>query len=231
MIKESAMHLTDCFIELITYIVYFQKTVTGKQPPYEQVKADVVRLLTQSETCLKAGHFSQEDYDQARFMICAWVDEVILSSPWNHKDQWQREQLQRIYYNTTDAGEEVFERLNGLGLHQRDVREVYYICLALGFMGRYCKKGDEYLLEQLRASNLKILTGSSVGVPALERTELFPEGRPSEFVEKGPKRRRFRFTAPVIIGLAGPVVLFALLLIIYHFILDGIGENFFRTMP
>ncbi len=225
------MHLTDCFMELIAYVTYFQKTAAMKQPFYEQLKADILRLLTQSEDCLKKGLFSKEDYDQARFVICAWVDEVILGSSWNQKIQWQREQLQRLYYNTTEAGEEVFERLNTLGLHQRDVREVYYLCLALGFKGRFIHPGDEYLLEQLKTSNLKILIGSSVGIPSLERAELFSEAYPIKSVEIGPQKRKFHFSIFTLIGLAGPVLLFGLLFLIYRFSLSGIAENFLRTVP
>lgn len=225
------MHLTDCFMEVIVYAVYFQRTVAMKQPHYEQVRNDILRLLTQSEDCLKKGLFPQEDYDQARFVICAWIDEVILNSAWDKKNQWQKEQLQRIYYHTADAGEEVFERLNTLGLHQREVREVYYFCLALGFMGRYCHKGDEYLLEQLKTSNLKLLMGSSVGLPSLERTELFPEAYPTEAAKMGPKKQRFRFSVLTLVGLAGPVFLFGLLFLIYRFALSGIGENILKVIP
>lgn len=225
------MHLTDCFIELMAYMVYFKKTVSTKQPHYGQVKEDISRLLSESERCFKEGHFSQGDYDQARFMICAWVDEVILNSPWNEKHLWQREQLQRIHYNTTDAGEEVFDRLNALGLHQRDVREVYYLCLALGFMGRFVHREDEYLLEQLKASNLKLLTGSSVGLPSLERTELFPESQPIESVASAPTKGRVLFSFLTLAGIAGPVLLYVLLFWIYRFVLSGIGESFLRTMP
>jgi type VI secretion system protein ImpK len=160
------MHLSDCFMPLIAYTSYFLKAADRRQPSYEQVKADVQRLLGQSEGWVKKGLFSQEDYDSARFGVCAWVDEAILSSAWSQKGQWQKEQLQRIYYQTTDAGEEFFEKLNGLELHQREVREVYYLCLALGFAGRFCKPGDETLLDQLKSSNLKILMGRSVGLPA-----------------------------------------------------------------
>lgn len=225
------MHLTDCFMEVIAYTVYFQRTVATKQPHYEQVRNDILRLLTQSEDCLKKGLFPQEDYDQARFMICAWIDEVILNSAWDNKNQWQTEQLQRIYYNTADAGEEVFERLNTLGLHQREVREVYYFCLALGFVGRYCHKGDEHLLEQLRTSNLKLLMGSSVGLPSLERAELFPEAYPIGALEKSPQKQRFRFSVLILVGLTGPAFLFGLLLLIYRFTLSGIGENILKLIP
>ena len=224
------MHLTDCFMELVAYFAYFRKTVSTKQPPFDQVKADVIRLLSQSEDCLKKGLVTQDDYDQARFAICAWVDEVILSSPWERKNQWQRELLQRIYYNTADAGELFFERLNTLGLHQRDVREVYYLCLALGFMGRYCHEGDEYLLEQLKSSNLKILVGSSVGIPSIERTDLFPEAHTVESAEIEPQKRKFRFSISNLIIIAAPVVLFGLLFLIYKFTLSGVGGNFLSAL-
>lgn len=225
------MHLTDCFIDLVAYVTYFLKTAAANQPPFEQVRADVIRLLNQSESSLKQGLFSQEDYDRARFAICAWVDEALLSSSWKFKGQWQREQLQRLYYQTTEAGEEFFEKLNGLGPHQRDVREVYYLCLALGFMGRYCHKGDEVLLDQLKTSNLKLLVGSSVGLPSLERTELFPEAHPTESAKLGPQQRPSHFSIASLVALGAPVVLFGLLYLIYRFALGGIGENFLRTVP
>ncbi|MBI4848462.1 MAG: DotU family type IV/VI secretion system protein [Nitrospirae bacterium] len=225
------MHLTDCFMDLVAYVVYFQKTVNVRQQPYDQVKADIMRLLTQSEHCVKKGTFNQEDFDQARFAICAWVDESILASAWNQKGNWQREQLQRLYYNTTEAGEEVFERLNNLGLHQREVREVYYLCLALGFKGRYSKQGDDFLLEQLKASNLKFLMGSSVGLPSLERAELFPESYPAQAVEIAPQKKKFDLSIFTIAGIAAPVLLFGLLFLIYHFTLSGVGDNILRTLP
>jgi type VI secretion system protein ImpK len=225
------MHLTDCFMELVAYIAYFQKTVSTKQPPFEQVKTEIMRLLIKSEDCIKKGIVTEADHDQARFAICALVDEAILSSPWSEKNQWQREQLQRVYYGTAEAGEEFFERLNTLGLHQRDVREVYYLCLALGFMGRYCKKGDEFLLEQLKSSNLKILLGSSVGIPTLERAELFPEAYSTSAVEMEPQRPKFRFSMVSVITIAAPLFLFGLLFLIYTFSLSGIGENVLSALP
>ena len=225
------MHLTDCFMELMAYVAYFVKTGAVKQPPYDQVKSDVLRLLTRSEECVTKGWFSKEDYDQARFMICAWIDESILASAWQHRGQWQREQLQRLYYNTTEAGEEVFDRLNALGYHQKEVRELYYLCLSLGFRGRFLKPEDEYLLDQLKTSNLKLLLGSSVGVPSLERTDLFPESYPAESADLGTQKRKFRFSIFTLVGLAGPVLLFGLLFLVYHFSLDGIAEHILRTAP
>jgi type VI secretion system protein ImpK len=214
----------------MAYVTYLLKTVESKQPAYEEVKSNIRRLLTESEANLDRGPFTRDDYDQARFAICAWVDEAILSSAWNQKNFWLKDQLQRLYYNTTAAGEEFFDRLSVIGLHQREVREVYYLCLALGFTGRYCHKNDEYQLEQIKTSNLKLLLGSSVGLPSLERSDLFPEAYPSGTTELGKQKIRVGSRLVSAICLAGPVLLFCILYVIYRFTLGGISENFLRTV-
>ena len=222
------MRLTDCFMELVAYVAYFLRTAATKQPPFDQVKVDIQRLMSESEDRFRQGSFSQEDYDLARFAICAWVDEAILSSLWNEKGRWQGEQLQRLYYQTADAGEIFFERLNAIGLHQRDVREIYYLCLAMGFMGRYCHEGDDYLLGQVKTSNLKLLTGSSVGLSSLDRTELFPEGYPVDTGEADAQKGKFRLSGFTLLCLGAPIGLFIVLFIIYHFILSNVGETILK---
>ena len=98
-------------------------------------------------------------------------------------------------------------------------------------MGRYCHEGDEYLLEQLKTSNLKLLIGSSVGLPSLERTELFPEAYPAQPDEVGPQKARFRFSTFTLVCFGFPVVLYLVLFLIYRFVLNNIGETFLSTLP
>ena len=217
-------------METMAYVTYLIKSAETKQPFYEEVKSNIRRLLTESETFVSRGLFTKDDYDQACFAICAWVDEAILYSTWNQKSFWLKEQLQRLHYNTTDAGEEFFDRLGAIGLHQREVREVYYLCLALGFTGRYCQKNDEYQLEQIKTSNLKLLLGSSVGLPSLERADLFPEAYPNGTTKIGKHVNWVGSRLVTAICLAGPVLLFCILYLIYRFTLNGISENFIGTV-
>jgi type VI secretion system protein ImpK len=111
------------------------------------------------------------------------------------------------------------------------VREVYYLCLAMGFTGRYCNPGDEFLLEQLKTSNLKLLSGSSVGLPSLERGDLFPEGYPADSSRPAPEHKRSPFSLFSLACLAGPAILFLVLFVIYRFALSGIGENILSRIP
>jgi type VI secretion system protein ImpK len=221
------MRLTDLFMELIAYVAYFNRSVAARRPAFDQIKADIRRLMSDIENRLQRTEIAPDEFDLARFAVVAWVDETILSSDWQHREAWQKESLQRLYYQTADAGELFFERLNMIGPHQRDVREVYYLCLAMGFKGRYIHQGDDFLLDQLKTSNLKVLTGTSVGIPSLEKGGFFPEAYPLELETPGTRKAGRRFSTATLIGFSIPVALFAGLFVIYTFILSHIGESLF----
>lgn len=225
------MRLSDCFISLIAYTAHVVGDGGREAASYEQVRGNMQRLIAQGETHLEKEDFSREDYDLARFAVFAWIDEAVLSSNWEGRHQWQREQLQRQYYQTADAGELFFERLNAIGPHQRDVREVYYLCLSLGFTGQYCNEGDDFMLEQLRTSNLKLLTGSSVGVPSLDKEELFPAAYPAAATETAAAPRKRRWSTVTLVGTVAPIALFGILYVAYRFILHNIGQNLIGTVP
>jgi len=108
---------------------------------------------------------------------------------------------------------------------------MYYLCLAMGFKGRYHQEGDAPLLDQLKTSNLKFLLGSSVGLPSLERSELFPEAYPIEGTELASSAGRSFFTPATLTALLSPLVIFGVLFLIYSFILNNIGENFLKSVP
>ena len=225
------MRLTECFINIIAYVGYFLKTVAARQPSFDEVRADIRRLIAQSERYLEDVTVSREDYDLARFAIFAWIDEAILSSPWNGKKHWQREKLQRIYYETDDAGEKFFEKLdlNTIGPHQRDVREIYYLCLTMGFTGKYCHEGDDLMLEQVKKKNLQILFGSSMGIPSLHDHELFPEAyqdKPVRSPDPGPKL----FSPFMLTCLVAPVVIYLILFIYLRLDLKTIGEEIIKMV-
>lgn len=223
------MQLIDCFIELIAYVAYFIKTVPAEQPSFEQVKTDIYHLIGKSQDNFHQSTLLQEDFDLARFAVFAWIDEVILNSGWQKKGNWQSEQLQRIHYQTTDAGEVFFDKLNELEPQQNQVREVYYLCLALGFTGRYCNPGDEFLLEQLKNSNLKLLEGSQKGY-LLGQDLLFPEGYQQNDSSRYTTKGTGSFSLSIISGISLPVVLYGVLFFIYRFVLDNVGENFISSV-
>lgn len=214
------MRLTDCFMDIIAYVAYFLKSADARQPSYDQVRADILSKIAKSESCLENGSVSREDYNLARFAVFAWTDEAIMASSWEGRTQWQREKLQRLYYQTDDAGELFFERMNAMGVHQRDVLEIYYICLGMGFKGQYCGVRDEILLEGLKDQILKILTGSSLDISSPEKRDLFPEAYPGESSKRMSPKPPSILSNFTLICLSAPVVIFGVLFLLYRFFLE-----------
>lgn len=216
------MRLIDCFMPLIAYVVEFRNALPQCEADYLQVKGEIRQLLAQSEAMSQGAGCDQEEFDRSRFIVCAWVDETLLASQWPDRQLWQHEQLQRLYYQTTDAGVEAFERLDTLG-QQQQAREVYCICLALGFRGRYIGEQGEFLLGQLRTANLKLLFEAPEAVPALNGLTLFPASladQPATAVRV--KEPSFLSTPWGAALLAAPVVLFAVLYLVYRYVLNGL---------
>jgi type VI secretion system protein ImpK len=212
-------------MEIIAYTTFVVDSDRAGQPSFEQVHSNMQQLISQSEACQQENQFPPEDFQAARFAVFAWVDETFLASRWEGRHHWQREQLQRRYFQTTDAGELFFEKLNTIGPHQRDVREVYYLCLCLDFAGQYCTEGDDFMLDQLRQSNLKVLTASSMGVPTLEKEQLFPQAYPIDKEDEAALPQKQRWSKFAIMCTVFPLVLYGLLHLVYLFILENIGTT------
>ena len=59
------MRLTDIFMELLAYVTYFNKSVAVKQPSYDQVKADITRLMSDIEIRVGQANITPDDFDLA----------------------------------------------------------------------------------------------------------------------------------------------------------------------
>jgi type IV/VI secretion system ImpK/VasF family protein len=152
----------ELFSELISYVLLFeQANQQGQfQPSYEQTRRDVAALLEQEKAATRREGLPDRDYQDAAFAVIAWADETILKhSTWTHHAEWSAFPLQLEYFQTRNAGEEFFERLERLRQEQKAVRDVYYVCLGLGFSGRYfLGLEDELKLNQIRHEQTRHLS-------------------------------------------------------------------------
>ncbi len=76
----------------------------------------------------------------ARYLLCALIDEIIGESAWGQSVQWQQQGLLKTFQRETNGGERFFLILQrgaedpALYL---DLLELGYICLSLGFQGKF----------------------------------------------------------------------------------------------
>lgn len=223
--SEASGDVAGCFVDLLAYVFFLRWICARKQPEFAAVKARIDQLIDDSARRMRAAGIDPRDYDDARFAVLAWVDETILNMPWGQREQWTRSLLQVRYYNTTNAGEEFFERLNRLRSDEKSVREVYYLCLSLGFRGRYHDDGDEFLLEQLRKSNLKSILGASRELNTYVAEPAFPGSGETALGGSGRRPAGRFWTLPRIALAAAPPVFLVLLFVVYHFVLNGVVDN------
>jgi len=203
------MRLIDCFAETIGYVSRQMDAIrAGQAPAYEELRLGVERLLSEHAT-YSAGGFTREQYEAAKFAVVALVDETVLLSNWPHRGAWARELLQRSHFQTANAGEEFFARLDALSPFdpaEGDIREVYYYCLALGFVGKFYRAGDRARLDELRHANFKLLRDAEDRAAAHGETELFPGSRhPGGYGNVTPPAARrpvLYYGVPLLIALA-----------------------------
>lgn len=140
----------------------------------------ILDMLNKTKRDAQQSGISAEAAAQAEFALVAFFDETILSSDWPRKDHWLAKPLQLELYDRYDAGEEFFVRLEQFraeGAARAELVEVFYLCMALGFKGRYLLHEQEKLralIEQTHAE-LSRLPGMQVGA-------LSPHGVPSDQV-------------------------------------------------
>ena len=120
----------------------------------------------------------QGDLSEALYAIVAFMDEQILRSQWSGRQQWMSQPLQLTYFNENTAGEGFFQRMQMIEQrpNQAHVLEIYYLCLALGFRGKYALQaaGDLDAVEER--------VGSALNRQLRSSDEISPHGYQSENV-------------------------------------------------
>ena len=108
----------------------------------------IEQLLADAARTARSYGVPEEDVEEATFCLVAFLDEAILATEWPGHGAWSAQPLQLTRYDRYDAGERFFDRLKRLldeGATRTGVLEVYYLCLALGFKGRYAIHGRDVL--------------------------------------------------------------------------------------
>lgn len=124
----------------------------------EAFRRKVIRALKEAGRAATKSSFHDEDVEKANFAVVAFLDEAVLNSNDPERDQWARKTLQEELFGKREAGEVFFGNLEQLRAnrdspHLGQVLEIYYLCLLLGYEGRYAagsKTELHLLMDSLR---------------------------------------------------------------------------------
>lgn len=126
------------------------------------------KFLGEVDRGAKRLNCSPDDIHAAKYAFCAAVDEIVLRSQFKIRDAWERRPLQLTMFGDQLAGENFFIQLEDMrakGSAHVQALEVFYMCLLLGFEGKYALEGPEklnYLTARL-GDEISKMKGKSAG--------------------------------------------------------------------
>lgn len=91
---------------------------------------------------LPAHGVPQEQVWKATYAICSLLDETIQKTPWGARGGWAKQSLSILFRRDTWGGEgffDIIDRFLRLPEQNLSLAELYYLCLSLGFEGKYGK--------------------------------------------------------------------------------------------
>jgi len=118
-------------------------------------------LRTAAQEARNSAGYSTDDIKLATFAVVGFLDESILSAQNPLFAAWPRKTLQEELFGTHMAGEIFFQNLQQLlgkpdSADLADLLEVYYLCLLLGYRGRYSVGNTGELQATMQATAEKI---------------------------------------------------------------------------
>jgi type VI secretion system protein ImpK len=113
----------------------------------------------------------------ARYVLCTVVDEAVVTTAWGKESEWSQMSLLSKFHNETSGGERFFQLLDRLSknpVKHLPMLELMFLCLSLGFEGKYRIQPRGLLeLENLRDALYRQIRQLRMDVPR----ELSPHGK------------------------------------------------------
>lgn len=160
----AAPALADLCGDLLAFALQLKRS---KDPgDAEVLRQKIDEQFRALETRARQADVPQEDVQQAKYAIAAFIDEMVLTSSWPLKDSWADKPLQLAYFNDFAAGEEFYNKIDTLrGAKRNSVLEVYYLCLTLGFRGKYVDLQGMEKKKVLMDTMLREIRGGGPAAP------------------------------------------------------------------
>src|SRR4030095_3441352 len=120
-----------------------QLRATTSHPDPAGLHRQPLARVKECETTAQASGVPQQKVIAARYILCSFIDEVVGATPWGASGTWAEHNLLQEFHDEREGSEKAFKLLERLGedvAENADLLELFYVCIALGFEGRYRTK-------------------------------------------------------------------------------------------
>ena len=113
---------------------------TYSQPDPADLRERAIQQIRTFEQASRDSGVPMDQLRPAHYALCASLDDVVLNTPWGSTGAWAARSLVSTFHQEVRSGERFFDLLTQLRQNPGTflpVLELMYLCLSLGFQGRY----------------------------------------------------------------------------------------------
>lgn len=132
-------------------------------PSPQRLKQQLSNEIRSFHTLAAQAGADRDTVQQASHALCTTLDEAIFNTPWGQQSGWTEQSLLSEFHGSVAGGEEFFFKLKEAGQNPAQnlhLLELMYVCLALGFQGRYrVAENGKAKLEQIQSWLAQLIRG------------------------------------------------------------------------
>lgn len=198
--------------------------VTGV-PDLESLRQRVISALRDFQNWVTKSGMEPATQATAHYALCALIDDIVLNSQWGSQSSWTRQNVTSMFHRNVVGGDQFYDRLASARQDPGkygDLLELMYLCLSLGFRGRYRVAGrQDSEHARIREDVYNILVkhrGYADRILCPNAAALAMDYRPP------------RSSLPVWVAGAGTALFLLLLFLALSFLLNGASDRLFAGM-
>ncbi len=146
---DEAMPIDMSSVAVLNPLVSVASTLLGlisslrmvrQAPNIPSLRASLTQAVQRFEADAQRLGLTNGHVVAARYILCTALDEAVANTPWGAQAAWNKQSLLVQFHNETWGGEKVFQLMAKLSQDvatNRNLLELMYCVLALGFEGRY----------------------------------------------------------------------------------------------
>ena len=159
-------------------------------PDQGDMRDRTAREMREFERRAREAEIPMEEMRPAHYALCASLDDVVLNTPWGARGRWKERPLSATFHNDSGSGDGFFDQIRIMRKEperHRNVLELMYLCMALGFMGPFRGTPDgAERMERILGQTYELIRAGRGGPPPVLSERCAGEDAPYR-----PKRTRF----------------------------------------
>ena len=194
-------------------------------PDLPGLRRHALDSIRQFEERVQTAGIAREVALATRYVLCATIDEAVMSTPWGKESEWSVQPLLIVLHREADGGEKFFQMLDRISqdpTRHIDLMELQYLCLAFGFAGKYqlMPQGHARLAEVQHTLYQKIRAFRGTAPPELSLRWQGVQDR---------RNRLVRYVPWWVVGVAALLIM-TLVYGVYYALLDNRSESLYTVL-